>query len=69
MTDELKTPQEAFDAFNTLMTESVPEDTVAAHIDTAYSNKFTAEHGNLAASAVYNTVLAEAGVDMVFGQS
>lgn len=69
LTDELKTPKEAFDAFNTLMAESAPEDTVAAHIDTAYSNKFTAEHGNPAASAVYNTVLAEAGVDMVFGQS
>ena len=66
---ELKTPKAAFDAFNTLMTETKSSDDVAAHIDTAYSNQFTAEHGNLAASAVYNTVRAEAGVDMVFGQS
>ena len=66
---ELKTPKDAFDAFNTLMTETKSSDDVAAHIDTAYSNQFTAEHGNLAASAVYNTVRAEAGVDMVFGQS
>ncbi|MCI6997268.1 MAG: ABC transporter substrate-binding protein, partial [Eubacterium sp.] len=66
---ELNTPEEAFAAFNALMTESNPSDDVAAHIDTAYSNQFTAEHGNLAASAVYNTVRAEAGVDMVFGQS
>ena len=67
--DELKTPEEAFDAFNAMMAESEPSDDVAAHIDTAYSNGFTAERGNLAASAVYNTVRAEAGVDMVFGQA
>lgn len=66
---ELKTPKDAFDAFNALMNESKPSDDVAAHIDTAYSNQFTAEHGNQAASAVYNTVRAESGVDMVFGQS
>ena len=66
---ELNTPEDAFAAFNELMTESKSSDDVAAHIDTAYSNQFTAEHGNLAASAVYNTVRAEAGVDMVFGQS
>ena len=65
---ELNTPEDAFAAFNELMTESKSSDDVAAHIDTA-SNQFTAEHGNLAASAVYNTVRAEAGVDMVFGQS
>ena len=66
---ELKTPAEAFSAFNTLMAENKPSDTVAAHIENAYSNQFTAEHGNQAASAVYNTILAEADVDMVFGQS
>ncbi len=69
LTGELQTPEEAFAAFNALMAESKPSDAVAAHIDTAYSNQFTTEHGNLAASAVYNTVLAEADVDMVFGQS
>lgn len=66
---ELNTPKEAFDAFNVLMTESDTSDDVVAHINTAYSNTFTTEHGNLAASAVYNTVLEEADVDLVFGQS
>lgn len=66
---ELRTPKEAFEAFNTLMTEEEQSDNVVAHIDTPYSNEFTIEHGNLAASAVYNTVLAESDVDMVFGQS
>lgn len=66
---ELKTPKAAFDAFNTLMTQEETSDDVVAQIDTAYSNEFTTGHGNLAASAVYNTVLAEADVDMVFGQS
>lgn len=67
--NELKTPKEAFDAFNELMSVSdIPGDTVA-HISTPYSNSFTEENGNLAASAVYNTVLAEADVDLVFGQS
>ena len=69
LTGELQTPEEAFNAFNALMAERKESDGVAAHIDTTYSNQFTAEHGNLAASAVYNTVLAEADVDMVFGQS
>ena len=66
---ELTTPKEAFDAFNALMAEDQTSGEVVAHVDTAYSNEFTAEHGNVAASAVYNTVRAEAGVDMVFGQS
>lgn len=69
LTGELKTPKEAFEAFNEQMTDSKPDDTAAAHIDTAYSNTFTTEQGNQAASAVYNTVLAEADVDMVFGQA
>ena len=69
LTGELKTPKEAFEAFSALMVEEESDDTVAAHIDTAYSNAFTKEHGNQAASAVYNTVLAEADVDFVFGQS
>lgn len=69
LTGELNTPKAAFEAFNELMTDSKPDDAVAANIGTAYSNEFTAEHGNQAASAVYNTVLAEADVDMVFGQA
>ncbi|MGN0733785.1 MAG: extracellular solute-binding protein [Emergencia sp.] len=66
---ELNSPRAAFDAFNKLMAEEKPDETVVAHIDTPFSNDFTAEHGNQAASAVYNTVRAESGVDMVFGQS
>ena len=66
---ELNTPKEAFDAFNDLMTKSESPDDVVAHIDTFYSNQFTTEHGNMAASAIYNTVLAEANVDLIFGQS
>ena len=67
--EELSTPKEAFDEFNKLMKESQASDKAVAHIDTQYSNEFTTEHGNLAASAIYNTVLAEADVDLVFGQS
>ena len=66
---ELKTPKEAFEAFNALMLEDEQSDEVVVRIDTPYSNQFTTEHGNLAASAIYNTVRAESGVDMVFGQS
>lgn len=66
---ELNTPKEAFDAFNALMAENKPSDDVAAHIDTAYSNRFTKEHGNEAASAIFNTVRKVTGVDMAFGQS
>lgn len=69
LTGELKTPEEAFEAFNALMVEEESDNTAVAHVDTAYSNSFTKEHGNQAASAVYNTVLAEADVDLVFGQS
>ena len=69
LTGELKTPKEAFAAFNTQLAEEKSSDTVVAHIDTAYSDRFTPDHGNMAASAVYNTVLAEADVDLVFGQS
>lgn len=67
--DELKTPKEAFDAFNALMAVSDRTGEVVAHITTPYSNSFTKEKGNLAASAIYNTVLAEADVDLVFGQA
>ena len=66
---EVKTPKEALDAFNTEMSSDNPEDEIAAHIDTAYSNTFTKEHGNMAASAVCNTIRAEAGVDMMFAQA
>lgn len=38
-------------------------------MDTFYSNDFTAEHGNQAASAICNTMRAETGVDVLFAQS
>lgn len=45
------------------------ENQAAAHIDIAYSNEFTTEHGNQAASAICNTMREETGVDVLFGQS
>lgn len=66
---ELKKPKDAFEAFNKLMREEQSSDETVAHINKSYSNTFTKDHGNQAASAVYNTVLAEADVDLVFGQS
>ena len=66
---ELKTPRDAFDAFNSELEGEVPENQVAAHVDTGYSNEFTAEHGNQAASAICNTMREETGVDMLFAQA
>ena len=66
---ELQTPEEAFDAFNSELEGENQENQVAAHIDTGYSNEFTAEHGNQAASAICNTLREEIGVDVLFGQS
>lgn len=66
---EIKTPEAAFAEFNKQMKGKTPDEEAVAHIDTEYSSEFTDEHGNMAASAVYNTILAESGVDMVFGQS
>lgn len=66
---ECQTPKDAFDAFNVELQKEDEENTVVAHIDTTYSNEFTAEHGNQAASAVCNTLREEAGVDLVFAQS
>ncbi|MGN1230351.1 MAG: 5'-nucleotidase C-terminal domain-containing protein, partial [Anaerotignum sp.] len=66
---EAQTPADALAAFNTLLAGEDPADAVVATIDTAYSNDFTKEHGNQAASVICNTIRAEAGVDMVFGQA
>ncbi|MDD6190207.1 MAG: 5'-nucleotidase C-terminal domain-containing protein [Firmicutes bacterium] len=66
---EIATPEEAFKEFNKLMKEEDEEEAKTVTIDKAVSNDFTEEHGNMAASAVFNTVLAESGVDLVFGQS
>ena len=66
---ELKTPKDAFRAFNSELESADQEKQVAAHIDTAYSNEFTEEHGNQAASSICNTLREETGVDVLFGQS
>lgn len=71
LTGELTTAQEALDEFNRILKEnetSAEEDTVA-HIDTGYSRTFTEEHGNQAASALFNTMREETGVDCMIGQS
>lgn len=69
LTGEVKTPEEALNSFNEKMKEGDSDDKVVAHIDTAYSNDFTEEHGNQAASAVCNTIREEAGTDLLFAQS
>ena len=66
---ELTTPKDAFNAFNSELEGEDPENQLAAHVDTTYSNEFTEEHGNQAASAIYNTMREETGVDVLFGQS
>lgn len=66
---ELKTPQAAVDAFNEeLKKDNVPEP-IVARIDKGYSNDFTPEHGNQAASAVMNTVRKLVGADLLFVQA
>ena len=69
LNDEVKTPEEALDAFNRELAEGESGDEIVAHIDTGYSNEFTPEHGNQAASAVANTMRVESGVDMIFMQA
>ena len=69
LTGELETPADALADFNSILAQESSEDEIVAHIDTGYSNEFTAEHGNQAASAICNTIREEAGVDMVFAQS
>lgn len=66
---ELKTPEEAFSAFNAELAGDDPADQVVAHINTAYSNEFTPDHGNQAASVICNTLRAETGVDLIFAQA
>ena len=66
---ELANPREAFDEFNTQLAAEDAKDETVAHLDTAYSNEFNPEYGNRAASAVYNTLRKEIGVDLLFAQS
>ena len=66
---ELKTPQAAVDAFNEELKKDNVPDPIVARIDKGYSNDFTPEHGNQAASAVMNTVRKLVGADLLFVQA
>lgn len=68
---EVTTAQEALDEFNRILTENenAAEGGTVCHIDTEYSREFTEEHGNMAASALYNTMREELGVDVLIAQS
>lgn len=66
---EVNTASEALDAFNTELASVEPGLETVCHIDKYYSNEFTAEHGNEAASVIANTIRDLSGVDMVFMQS
>ena len=69
LNDEVSTPKEALDAFNTELALGESGSEIVAHIDTAYSNDFTPEHGNQAASSIANTMRVLSGVDLVFMQA
>lgn len=66
---EITNPKAAYDEFNRQMSEKSPKDKAVAHVNERISNEFTDEHGNQAASSVYNTILAESDYDLVFGQA
>ncbi len=67
---ELSTPVDAFNAFNELMKgKQREEDKVVAHIGESVPYAFDRTHGSRAASALFNTVRAEAGVDLVLAQA
>ena len=66
---EVTTPKEALDAFNSELAGEEPGTEIAAHIDTAYSNEFSPEYGNQAASVVANTMRSIYGVDLAFMQA
>lgn len=69
LNDELTTPKAAFDAFNEQLSATKDPEPTAVTIEKGISNDFTSEHGNQAASALYNTILAESGADLVLGQA
>ena len=66
---EVQTAQQALEAFNQELVGEEPGTQIVAHIDTAYSNDFSPEHGNQAASAIANTIRKLSGYDMVFMQA
>lgn len=70
LTGELSTAQEAYDDFDRQMRET--DDTAAETaftIETGYSHDFDAKKGNEAASAIYNSVREELGVDLMIGSA
>ena len=69
LNDEVQTAKEALVAFNEELVGEEPGTEIVAHIDTGYSNDFTPEHGNQAASAIANTIRKLSGVDLVFMQA
>lgn len=66
---ELKTPKEAFDAFNAELSSDTPEEPVVAHINTTYPYEFNPQNGNMAASAIFNTYRTEFGADLLFAHA
>ena len=66
---EVSTPEEALSAFNQELAGEEPGTEIVAHISKGYSNDFTPEHGNQAASAVANTIRKLSGYDLVFMQA
>ena len=69
LNDEVATTQEALAAFNAELAGEELGSEIVAHIDTGYSNDFTPEHGNQAASAIANTIRTLSGADLVFMQA
>lgn len=62
--------ESAYAEFNRQLTEGgTGTAETAVQIDTGYSHEFNPDSGNEAASAVYNTLRDELGVDLVIGQS
>ena len=66
---ELKTPEAAVAAFNEELQKESAKEPVVVKLDKGYSNEFTPEHGNQAASAVFNTIRKLVGSDLLFVQA
>ena len=66
---ELKSPEAALDAFNAELQKESVQEPVVVKLDKGYSNEFSSEHGNQAASAVFNTIRKIVGSDLLFVQA
>ena len=66
---DVKSPKEALAAFNEELKKDTIKEPVVATLDQAFSNEFTPEHGNRAASAIFNTVRKLVGSDLLFVQA